>query len=165
MNTFRSFLCLSLVAGTAFGFQNSQSSSSCRTANTELQLQRRDFVATGAAMALLTGMSPSASAVGVATASDGNLPDLPSEAVRAYLQYRVQLQISADSYVFSLQDKVGDIDEWGEIGQLFRVNNNRGQGQPSKIGMYINNCCWQTFFGDLLLAYLVCFLITIFAFF
>eukprot|EP00533_Pseudo-nitzschia_delicatissima_P014569 CAMPEP_0197269332 /NCGR_PEP_ID=MMETSP1432-20130617/4946_1 /TAXON_ID=44447 /ORGANISM="Pseudo-nitzschia delicatissima, Strain UNC1205" /LENGTH=288 /DNA_ID=CAMNT_0042734465 /DNA_START=40 /DNA_END=906 /DNA_ORIENTATION=+ len=131
MNTFRSFLCLSLVVGTAFGFQNSHSSSS-RTP-TELQMERRDFVATSAAMALLTGMSPSANAAGIATASDGNLPDLPNEAVRAYLQYRVQLQISADSYVFSLQDKVGDIDEWGEIGQLFQVNNNRGQGQPSKI--------------------------------
>ena len=98
-------------------------------------MERRDFVATSATMALLTGMSPSANAAGIATASDGNLPDLPNEAVRAYLQYRVQLQISADSYVFSLQDKVGDIDEWGEIGQPFQVNNNRGQGQPSKIGM------------------------------
>ncbi len=98
-------------------------------------MERRDFVATSAAFALLTGVSPSASAAGIATASDGNLPDLPNEAVRAYLQYRVQLQISADSYVFSLQDKVGDIDEWGEIGQLFQVNNNRGQGQPSKIGV------------------------------
>uniref|UniRef100_A0A7S0T8T8 Uncharacterized protein n=1 Tax=Pseudo-nitzschia delicatissima TaxID=44447 RepID=A0A7S0T8T8_9STRA len=133
MNTFRSFLCLSLVVGTAFGFQNSQSFSSSSRIPTELQMERRDFVATSAAFALLTGVSPSASAAGIATASDGNLPDLPNEAVRAYLQYRVQLQISADSYVFSLQDKVGDIDEWGEIGQLFQVNNNRGQGQPSKI--------------------------------
>ena len=60
-------------------------------------MERRDFVATSAAFALLTGVSPSASAAGIATASDGNLPDLPNEAVRAYLQYRVQLQISADS--------------------------------------------------------------------
>jgi len=30
--------------------------------------------------------------------------------------------------------RVGDIDQWGEVGQLFRVNNNKGQGQPSKIG-------------------------------
>jgi len=95
---------------------------------------RRNFVGSAAALAVLTGMSPSAGAVsGIATASDGNLPDLPSEAVRSYLQYRVQLQTAADFYVFSLQDMIGDIDQWGEVGQLYRVNNNKGQGQPSKI--------------------------------
>lgn len=87
-------------------------------------------------MALVTGMSPSASAAGIAKVTDGNLPDLPSEAVRAYLQYRVPLQIAADSYVFNIQDMMGDVDSWGEVGQLFRVNNNRGQGQPSKIGRF-----------------------------
>jgi hypothetical protein len=65
--------------------------------------------------------------------SDGNLPELPSDAVRSYLQYRIPLQIAADYYIFSLQEMVGDIDQWGEVGQLFRVNNNKGQGQPSRI--------------------------------
>ena len=65
--------------------------------------------------------------------SDGNLPDLPSEGARSYLQYRIPLQIAADYYVFSLQDLIGDTDQWGDIGQLFRVNNNKGQGQPSRI--------------------------------
>lgn len=75
----------------------------------------------------------------LASLSDGNLPDLPNEAVRSYMQYRVNLQLAADYYIFSLQDMVGDIEQWGEIGQLFRVNNNRGQGQPSKIERdYIN---------------------------
>jgi len=147
MNTFRSFLCLSLVIGnlpSAVGFaQNSPMNMNARqTKTTQLQqtvdssseASRRDFFATSAAMALLTAVAPNANAAtGIATASDGLLPDLPSEAVRAYLQYRVQLQISADFYVFSIQDRIGDIDEWGEIGQLFRVNNNKGQGQPSKI--------------------------------
>jgi hypothetical protein len=64
---------------------------------------------------------------------DGNLPDLPSEAVRSYLQYRIPLQIAADSYVFDLQGMVVNTDSWGEVGQMFRVNNNRGQGQPSKV--------------------------------
>ena len=148
MNALRSFLCLSLVVGNlpaAFGFcQNSLGDGPQRLAmlhqtenDSESTFSRRDFVASSAAMAILTGLSPSASAAsGIATSSDGNLPDLPSEAVRAYLQYRVQLQISADYYIFSLQDKIGDIDEWGEIGQIFRVNNNKGQGQPSKIGRY-----------------------------
>ena len=142
MNTLRSFLCLSLVVGNLSGAAAcAQHSPNTARPSTVLQqtaddFSRRDFVASSAAMLALTGLSPSASAAsGIATSSDGNLPDLPSEAVRAYLQYRVQLQISADSYIFSLQDKIGDIDEWGEIGQLFRVNNNRGQGQPSKIGM------------------------------
>lgn len=65
--------------------------------------------------------------------NDGNLPDLPFEASRSYLQYRFALQVAADYYVFELQDKIGDIDEWGDINQLFQVNNNKGQGQPSKI--------------------------------
>jgi hypothetical protein len=71
--------------------------------------------------------------------SDGNLPDLPSEAARSYLQYRIPLQIAADYYIFSLQDLVVDTDQWGDIGQLFRVNNNKGQGQPSRIERdYVN---------------------------
>lgn len=72
---------------------------------------------------------------GAETASaSGNLDDLPSDAAKAYLQYRIPLQIAADSYIFDLQGKVGDIDEWGNIGQLFQSNNARGgQGQPSKV--------------------------------
>jgi hypothetical protein len=70
---------------------------------------------------------------------DGNLSDLPPEAVRSYLQYRMPLQTSADYYVFELQDKVKDIDDWGEIGELFRANSNRGQGNPSRIEReYVN---------------------------
>jgi hypothetical protein len=70
---------------------------------------------------------------------DGNLADLPPEAVRSYLQYRMPLQKSADYYVFELQDKVKDIDDWGEIGELFQANNNRGQGNPSRIEReYVN---------------------------
>jgi len=113
-----------------------------------MALTRRGFVgATTAAvgMAATTGLwdPPMANAAGTSTSiaksSDGNLPDLPSEAVRSYLQYRIPLQIAADYYVFNLQDMVADIDQWGEVGQLFRVNNNRGQGQPSKIERdYVN---------------------------
>lgn len=88
----------------------------------------------------ITGMgvvNPSlASAAG---AEDGNLPDLPSEAVRSYLQYRIPLQIAADYYIFEYQSMIGDIDQWGEVGQLFRVNNNKGQGSPSRIERdYVN---------------------------
>lgn len=69
----------------------------------------------------------------VTSALDGNLPDLPPEAAKSYLQYRYSFQVALDYYVFELQPKLGDIDEWGEINQLFQVNNNRGQGQPNKI--------------------------------
>jgi len=73
------------------------------------------------------------------TANDGNLPDLPPEAIRSYLQYRIPLQINADYYVFELQELMDDPQKWGDIGQLFQVNNNKGQGQPSRIERdYVN---------------------------
>mmetsp|Transcript_2120 Transcript_2120/g.4552 ORF Transcript_2120/g.4552 Transcript_2120/m.4552 type:complete len:314 (+) Transcript_2120:217-1158(+) len=103
------------------------------------QFTRRGFVGATAGMAMLTALSPVAGASGIATSADGNLGDLPNDAVRSYLQYRIPLQIAADYYVFALQDMVGDVDQWGEVGQLFQVNNNRGQGQPSKIERdYVN---------------------------
>ena len=80
-----------------------------------------------------TALPQNANAATRTTALDGNLPDLPPEATRSYLQYRIPLQIAADYYVFELQGKLGNVDDWGEINQLFRVNNNKGQGQPSKI--------------------------------
>lgn len=80
-------------------------------------------------------MSANAIAEGrtVTGAKDGNLPDLPIEAGKSYLQYRFQLQLAADYYIFDLQGKLGNIDDWGEVNQLFQTNNNRGQGQPNKI--------------------------------
>ncbi len=69
----------------------------------------------------------------ITTAEDGNLPDLPPEAARSYLQYRISLQVAMDYYIFELQSKLKDIDDWGEVNQLFQTNNNRGQGQPNKI--------------------------------
>jgi hypothetical protein len=151
MNILHSIFCLSILVAnlqTAFGFSQNSFSKGKQTYTERFQLKqtkddaesitplsRRNFVGSTAALALLTGMSPSAGAAsGMATSSDGNLPDLPNDAVRSYLQYRVQLQIAADYYVFSIQDMIGDIDQWGDVGQLFRVNNNKGQGQPSKIG-------------------------------
>lgn len=93
---------------------------------------RRNFfsAATATVIASQFSMQP---ALAVTGSKDGNLPDLPSEAVRSYLQYRIPLQIAADSYIFDLQDMVVNTDTWGEVGQLFRVNNNKGQGQPSKV--------------------------------
>jgi hypothetical protein len=86
------------------------------------------------AASLVQAATPlSAQAYTPTTASDGNLPDLPPEAVRSYLQYRIALQIAADFYIFDLQTMIPDIDTWGEIAQIFRVNNNKGQGQPSRI--------------------------------
>jgi hypothetical protein len=70
---------------------------------------------------------------------DGKLVDLPPEAIRSYLQYRVPLQTSADFYIFELQEKLGDTAEWGEIGELFQANNNRGQGNPNRIEREFTN--------------------------
>lgn len=98
------------------------------------------------ALAILGAMLPStlastlpANAATPTTALDGNLPDLPPEASRSYLQYRIPLQIAADYFVFELQPKLSNIDDWGEINQLFQTNNNKGQGQPNKIERdYVN---------------------------
>lgn len=72
--------------------------------------------------------------VKINTISDGNLPDLPTEASRSYLQYRIPLQIAADFFIFELQPKLANVDDWGEINVLFQTNNARaGQGSPNKI--------------------------------
>jgi hypothetical protein len=63
--------------------------------------------------------------------ADGNLPDLPPNAGQSNLQYRAPLQMSADYYIFELQDKIKDPDEWGAIAVLFQSNNVAGQVQLS----------------------------------
>lgn len=68
-----------------------------------------------------------------ATATSLLLDDLPPEAKKSYLQYRIPLQVSADYYVWELQSKVADVDEWGEVNSIFQVNNNKGQGIPSRV--------------------------------
>lgn len=93
---------------------------------------RRNLFQFASAAAASTVLLPR-SAFAITTSADGLLPDLPIGATRDYLQYRVALQISADFYLWELQKKVGDIDDWGDVGMLFQVNNNNGQGQPSKI--------------------------------
>jgi hypothetical protein len=101
---------------------------------------RRNFLAIAPATMLATLVTSLPTAAIAATgASDGNLPDLPRDAVRSYLQYRIPLQIAADYYIFSLQNMVTDIEQWGDVSQLFRVNNNKGQGQPSRIERDYNN--------------------------
>lgn len=104
---------------------------------TNHHLDRRQMLQWTAAS--LLAMPSVATAKTMNTAADGLLPDLPPEAVRSYLQYRVGLQISADYYLWDLQDRVKDTNEWGEIGQIFQVNNNRGQGQPSRVEREFTN--------------------------
>ena len=103
----------------------------------QTNLDRRQMLQWTAAS--LLAMPSVATAKTMNTAEDGLLPDLPPEAVRSYLQYRVGLQISADYYLWDLQDRVKDTNEWGEIGQIFQVNNNRGQGQPSRVEREFTN--------------------------
>jgi len=95
---------------------------------------RRDLLIGTLSTFVLGSIPRSAQAVPTVTGTnDGNLPDLPPDASRSYLQYRVPLQIATDYYVFDLQGKLSDVDDWGEINVLFQTNNNRGQGQPNKI--------------------------------
>lgn len=64
----------------------------------------------------------------------GILVDLPPDAVRSYLQYRIPLQTSADFYLFELHDLLSNTNEWGQIADLFTMNNSRGgQGSPSRM--------------------------------
>lgn len=83
---------------------------------------------------LIAAPSSAHAEVKMTGSTDGNLPDLPSEASRSYLQYRIPLQIAADFFIFELQPKLANVDDWGEINTLFQTNNARaGQGSPSKI--------------------------------
>jgi hypothetical protein len=67
------------------------------------------------------------------------LGELPPDAPKSYVQYRIRLQIFADFFIYDLQRLIEDVDEWGDVGQLFRVNSNRGQGQPSRIEREFTN--------------------------
>jgi len=124
----------------AQSLQNNVDDNDLPSSSSSGSYSRRDIVRNAPSLLALVG-GASLSLPQIATAdeikitgvNDGNLPDLPFEASRSYLQYRFALQVAADYYVFDLQKKVGDIDEWGDINQLFQVNNNKGQGQPSKI--------------------------------
>lgn len=59
--------------------------------NTRLHISRREWIQT-AALTPFVATAPCASAI--TGPADGNLPDLPAEAVRSYLQYRIPLQVS-----------------------------------------------------------------------
>lgn len=87
-----------------------------------------------------TAPAKSALAREVTDASSGNLPELPPEAVRSYLQYRFPLQLAADFYMFDLQTMVGDTDEFGAVTDLVASKGARGgQGGASRIEReYVN---------------------------
>jgi hypothetical protein len=114
---------------------NSSNNNSNSNKVSNVDVQRRQFLQQSIPLAIIAFSSTKANAASVTptTSASGNLPDLPPEASRSYLQYRIPLQISADFYIFDLQNKLSDIDSWGDINQLFQTNNNRGQGQPNKI--------------------------------
>lgn len=101
---------------------------------------RRELFQTAAVASLapLFQVTP-ANAIKVTGPGDGLLSDLPSDGLKSYLQYRFSLQLFADFYVYDLQRLVSDTDEWGDVGQLFRVNNNKGQGSPSRIEREFTN--------------------------
>lgn len=65
--------------------------------------------------------------------SDPKDIDLPNDAVRSYLQYRIPLQLSADYYMFDLKNSITDFDSWGEINSMFVSNNARGGATVSRM--------------------------------
>ena len=76
------------------------------------QQDRRSFLLTNVGVAGVVGLSPTHTAAAAAAAAavsgsedvlSGLLSDLPPEAARSYLQYRIPLQISADYYMWDLQ--------------------------------------------------------------
>ena len=75
---------------------------------------RRDLLqrVAGASVAAAVAALPAVGNAKATGPADGNLPDLPPEAVRSYLQYRVPLQTSADFYIFELYEKLSDPAEW-----------------------------------------------------
>ena len=80
--------------------------------NSQVDGSRRRLFQSMPAIMISLSCPQSSRAVTATGPSDGNLPDLPSDAVRSYLQYRIPLQISADYYVFDLQRMVGDVEQW-----------------------------------------------------
>lgn len=99
---------------------------------------RRDVLYTASSIAFISmgwSILPiQVSADSITGPADGILPDLPPNAVRSYLQYRTPLQMSADYYIFELQEKIKNPDEWGAIADyLFQTNNVAGQVQLNRM--------------------------------
>ena len=140
-------LCVAglLDAATSYGVSSLQARTSSSTANGAETNSRRELfqrvalTPLASLLAAATTVAQPAHAVTPTGPNDGNLVDLPPEAVRSYLQYRIPLQTSADFYLFELHDLLADTNQWGEIGELFQVNNNRGQGSPSRIEREFTN--------------------------
>jgi hypothetical protein len=85
---------------------------------------------------LLFALADKAAAVIPTGPNDGALMDLPPEAVRSYLQYRIPLQTAADFYTFELPTLLKDPANYGEINELFQF---RGQGNPSRMEREFTN--------------------------
>jgi len=142
------FLCATglLDVATSYGVSSVPARTSSSTANGAETTSRRELFQRVAltplaslVAAAATAVAQPAYAVTPTGPNDGNLVDLPPEAVRSYLQYRIPLQTSADFYLFELHDLLADTNQWGEIGELFQVNNNRGQGSPSRMEREFTN--------------------------
>ena len=114
--------------------------------STTIQQQtRRSWLQTSATSLLIgsfaTPFVQSASAARPVTdASSGELPDLPTQAVQSYLQYRYGLQLAADFYIFDLQTMVADTNEYGAVNDLVTSRGGRGgAGGASRIEReYVN---------------------------
>jgi hypothetical protein len=113
MRTSTTALLLALTAHVCSGFD-------VRSVGTPLDLPARVTTPGNArrnllqlvALAPLSVLALPAVAVTPTDGKDGPLAELPPDAIRSYLQYRVPLQIAADFYVFDLQPKMGEIDDW-----------------------------------------------------
>jgi hypothetical protein len=77
----------------------------------------------------------SANAREITGPKSGELPNLPPEATRSYLQYRFPLQLAADFYIFDLQAMVGDT---GRLVLIEQRESNGTKGSDAQSLVFVN---------------------------
>lgn len=129
-------------APSSLSMTNNDSDSLSNTTPTQQQTRRSWLQTSASSLVIGSGLAFAAPAFAreVTDASSGELPDLPPEAIRSYLQYRFGLQLAADYYMFDLQTMVADTDEYGSVNDLVASKGGRGgQGGASRIEReYVN---------------------------
>ena len=96
-----------------------------RVPNQVTPVERRPFLQlVSASVPVLMAGKPSQAATPTGP-QDGNLKNLPADAVKSYLKYRIPLQTAVNFYVFDLQEQIQNVDTWNNVGEIFRVSSSR----------------------------------------
>mmetsp|Transcript_31882 Transcript_31882/g.63158 ORF Transcript_31882/g.63158 Transcript_31882/m.63158 type:complete len:314 (-) Transcript_31882:155-1096(-) len=138
-----SFSTVARPSGSSALWSSNKSDDAAPSSPSPVLSRRQAILAVPSVGLALSALVPAPAYASTATTAEnigGNLPDLPGEAVRSYLQYRIPLAIAIDFFVFELQDKIEVIDDWGEINVLFQQSSaNGGMGNPSRVEReYVN---------------------------